>query len=142
MQAFTVVKDLDVFKDCTPSLISGSEMTWVNQFFFEGSPEALDDSVVVFTATCYFGHPSCVGIVATSGNPQKAAHQSNGELALVVGNKVELHGICLAKYVAAFFSIATSISKRLFSSPNCLSSASPAVGCACLCPGCHLPFLY
>jgi hypothetical protein len=46
VQAFTVVKNFDVFKDGESGFISGFEMGLINQFFFKGRPKALDDGIV------------------------------------------------------------------------------------------------
>jgi hypothetical protein len=55
------------------------------------------DSVSLFPLTWLLMNTPYIGVVAASGNLKKLAHQSNSELVLMIGDKLELHVICLAK---------------------------------------------
>ena len=69
-------------------------------------------------------------VVAAPRYLKDLTKQSDWELAFVRLYKSAFQVMCFAKYTAAFFTIASSISSRFTSLCKRLSSASSAVGCA------------
>ena len=88
LEALTVVKQFNVFGDLSDGLLVGLEPARVDEFGFQGTPEALDGGVVVTVAAPGHGRLETAlveaaifaGLTTLTRKPCAAKHSASGTL--------------------------------------------------------------